>query len=217
MSNYKDKAGVVALVVAILAIGISFFGGDTKTTETVREVELAGSSSFDVFEFQNGEGTVSDYYLDQITMTLGNATDTAWIQNLSGGTVYLRDPLLLSGNTASSTYRLRIIATTTPFVPNSFDYVDFTQSGTTLVEAQIATSTTGTTTTGIITATSGNGGVGSIAVLNKQYVLLYMQAVADVSCAPAIACETATSTNRGITPSAVFEVYATSTPIFRRN
>ena len=166
MSYFKDnKASVVALVIAILAFGLAFFGGGTNTIkEITREVSLSGSTGFDQFQFQSEDGSVNGGTVDYIQLTMAVATDTAFIRNVSdnGASIWLSDAALSSGGTASSSFRTYFLATSTPYVLDTLNYTNLVNTGGSnatkiLVKQILATSTTATTTSSVMTAVLGNG------------------------------------------------------------
>ena len=231
MSNEKDKAGVVALVVAIFAliltIGFSFFGGSKTIIQNIEPATKLKSGSItgiDSIGYYNGEGTTYDGVVDVYRVAMGSATDTAVLKNFGDATVYLSDAnVYLQATSTGSSFRSYLFATATPYVLNSLDYTNLVNTGGAnatklLVKATYATGTAATTTSSVMSTVLGNG-EGQIAIPVGWSVVLYTQS-ADANCVslPAVGgCLQSTSTSNGLSAlSASFKVYSTGTsPILR--
>lgn len=106
---------------------------------------------------------------------------------------------VLTGETASTTFKVSIFATTTTSVPVTQDYTALAEGARALIQSYtFATSTTATTTSSVRAAVEGKGN-GSIVIPDGSSLMLYMQQTYGNVCTGAV-CETATSTNRGFNP-----------------
>lgn len=96
--------------------------------------------------------------------------------------------------TASSTYNVRLFATSTATIPASHDFTAVTSDKYSLIVGTWATSTTATTTNSV--GTVPLGGQGSIRLPANWSLVAYINRTGGATCS-GVSCETATSSKRG--------------------
>lgn len=201
MGNSNGKVfGVAAVAIAIVALVFSFQSSPAPVADD-RDV---GGERAGVQNFSDGA-------------TLGQATERWYAQTLPvrseevllfrntfGKDVYADygEANVITGQTASSSYKLYLIATTSSSIGAWADVTTArllnTHKAALIDGVEIATSTTATTTSSTYALDSGKGN-GTVLVPDGSYVFGFLQAVDLMACADA-ACEPATSTNRGFNP-----------------
>jgi hypothetical protein len=135
------------------------------------------------------------------TQTIGAATDRASYTNTTGKTLYvtLGEVDLIANaagtQTASSTYRVRVFATSTSALASTQNFTAPVLDKYSLVVGTWATSTTASTTNSVGSVPLGGQGV--IQLPPDWTLFTYIQAVDIPACAGAGKCEAATSTKRG--------------------
>lgn len=112
---------------------------------------------------------------------------------------------VVTGETASSTYKISLFATTTTSVASSMDFSSLAEGKRALIQSlAIATSTTASSTSSVYAAARGaSSGNGSIVIPDGSSLMVYLQqdtTAGSITCARNGACETATSSNRGFNP-----------------
>lgn len=196
-------------------LSVAMFGGGEKIiTERIVE-RLAGVTGLDTLELENlvfeAESGVSRLVVDGVHADLPQGGDQiAWTNN-TGRAVLVRDLQLSLLGTATSSYRIDIIATTTSVIGDNFD---FTNSGSGLLTVTTAGDTFFIRDFGIATSTAF-GAVGtttSAALLQSDLaddshptqivnagdsVILKLSMISDYTTGDD-RVESATSTNRGI-------------------
>lgn len=207
-SNGK-KVGVAAVAIAIIALASSFFGGAPAPTEDNVGGERAGLQ-----EFIDGikSGQLSEKWISK--KLDASQSSVLLYRNTTGHDVIIDigSAIILTGETASSTSKISIVATTSASIGTWADFGTLTSVANkkfALVEAYgIATSTTATTTNSVLAAVQ-NKGNGAVLVPNESYVFGFLQQDT-VGCGITLGiCETATSTSRGFNP--VFNIRIRST------
>lgn len=152
-------------------------------------------------------------------LSLDAGEDQASYRNTSGHSEIVDYSNFTTDGTASSSFRVIAVATTSSSFADAHDflapvYADL--AGSKMFDVTIATSTTATTTNSIMrTAMNDGSSDGSILLKNLEYLILYLQR-GDTSCPTSGTdtggCEAATSTNRGFSNlDALFSIHATST------
>lgn len=113
------------------------------------------------------------------------------------------EALIPTGETASSTSKISLFATTSTSVNNSVDFGTLAEGKRALIQAvNISTSTTATTTSSTYAMSAGKGN-GSVLIPAGSVLMGYLQkdTAASTGCGALTgACESATSTNRGFNP-----------------
>lgn len=208
--------GVVAVVIAVVAITIALFGG--KTTATVpadnADQNVAGERA-GFQEFKDGVKS-GDLAGKWISKALPPAVNQVKLYcNTSGRDTILDygSMLVKTGDTASSTFKGSLFATTTTdSIPATEDFATLAEGRGALIQASsIATSTTASTTSSVY-AVAIKQGNGAVVVPTNSCVWGYLQqdtTLGSVACAASSKCETATSTNRGFNPIFSIRVHAT--------
>ena len=112
---------------------------------------------------------------------------------------------VITGETASSTYKISLFATTTTSIASSMDFGTLAEGKRALIQSlAIATSTTASSTSSVYAAARGaSSGNGSVVIPDGSSLLMYLQqdtTAGSITCARNGACETATSSNRGFNP-----------------
>lgn len=189
----------VAVAVAIL-LGF-LFSGSSQVSQPTTDLKVKGERA-GVQNFADG-ATLGDVTELWYAGTLESQGDQAVIfRNTSGKTVFadFASVNLTGSDTASSSMKVSIFATTTSSVPNTQDFTALVATSTAMIDSYIvATSTTATTTNSVLAAVQAKGN-GAVIIPNDWYVLFYMQTNSSVGCSNAGTCETATSTVRGFNP-----------------
>lgn len=204
--------GVAAVAIAIVA-WFAFFSGSPAPTSTGDGGNVAGQRA-GLQEFAdgitlgnagNGAGASEEWY----SGIIDPGTNSKLILHNTSGKDLLVDYgeiNVKSGDTASSTSLVSIIATTSASIGTWADFGTLTSAGNAkqalIQAAQIATSSTATTTNSV-KAAAYNQGNGAILVPNDSYLFAVLQqdiTNANIACAAAGQCETATSSNRGFNP-----------------
>lgn len=188
-------AAIVALVVGLLTVSLSKAPTPAPVQTPVSETRTGSGGNITQQQdfYTNGVGIGPDYVMFTRNGVIGTSQNEGFWTNRTGRTVYINRADVTSTGTASSTYRIYVGTTT---APTALD--DFSAPYASLVNGFLwATSTAATTTSSIGARNTTNTGV--IPVADGQSVFVQLQAVNDNRCAAALRCETATSTNRGIT------------------
>lgn len=200
------KSILAGLGVAAVVIGAFFSGNYVKSTNLIEDGlggQRAGLQSFTDGVSFGDPGVTEQWFTKKIEPEVD---DFAVYHNTSGkdAVVDYGEINIITGETASSTYKLWLIASTSSSVPTTMDYATvggLSSDKNGLIKGiSIATSTTATTTSSVYAAATGAGN-GAVIVPNGSYLLFFMQR--DTSrCAgnAGSVCEAATSTNRGFNP-----------------
>jgi len=200
----KGSIGVaIAVVISVVALICSFaFKGGSTPSDNVSG-ERAGLQ-----EFQDGI-KAGDVNAKWVSRTLAPNTNSVLLYaNTTGKDVIVDygEINVITGETASSTGKISLFATTTSSIPTGVDFSTLAGNAgkNILINSVIlATSTTATTTSSVYAATAGKGN-GSIIVPDGSYLFGLLQQNT-VGCLGATGlCEVATSSNRGFNP--VFNV-----------
>jgi hypothetical protein len=195
--------GVVAVAIAAIALGAAVFGGDTQPVNQNVGGERAGLQ-----EFLDGI-KAGDINVKWASAELPVATNQVLIYANRTGHDVIADfgsMVILTGETASSTYNVSIFATTSSSIATQIDFATLGENSRSLIHAAtIATSSTATTTSsGQVTFSKGNG---PILVPTGSSIFGYIQQ--NSGCLKGTgACEQATSTARGFNPIFSVRLYA---------
>lgn len=201
--------GVVAVAIAILALGISTFGGAPASQDQNVGGERAGLQ-----EFVDGikSGDINGKWISKKMDPLSNSVQI--YRNTTGHDVIidLGSANIITGETASSTSKISVFATTSSSVATWVDFGTLAEGKRALIQGvAIATSSTATSTNSVLSAVQGKGN-GFVLVPTDYYVFgVLQQDTTACSIAGAVngaACETATSSNRGFNP--IFNVHVRS-------
>lgn len=198
--EYKTSIGVVlgvvvAVAIALLALGMVLFGGNSGQTPV-------GGERAGLQEFNDGikAGDLASKFVSKKLEPLQNSAKLYC--NTTGKDLMLEygEVVITTGETASTTYLGSIFATTSTSIAAAQDYLAPAFSKQMLLSTKIATSTTASTTNSIMSNRIGQG-VGSVLVANNACVFGYLQNVeaSGPACSGGL-CETATSSNRGFNP-----------------
>lgn len=148
-----------------------------------------------------------------VTKTMSSGSNSVLIYtNNTGRDVYgdYGAAAIATGETASSTFKVSVFASTTSSINVSNDFATLAEGNRTLLNAvPIATSTTATTTSSVYASQLGKGS-GSILIPNGSSVWGYLQAnqAAVTGCKGATGlCEQATSSSRGFNPVFDLRIY----------
>lgn len=188
MDNHSKVSGiaVVAVVIAVIALGTSILRMAPASPSNV------GGERGGLQEFIDG-AKIGDTTSLWKKVTIGPGANQGYWKNTLGKTVYLdiaNTSIGFHSGTASSSLNFYVATSSSATLT---DYV--TPSGTLpLSGARVATSTTGDTTFMGTTTSAGTG----FAVPAGSYVIFDIQEAYNCKTATGL-CETATSTNRGIT------------------
>lgn len=184
--NNESKSGLLIGVVAlVVAVGALFFA------VTAPEPKDAGGERSGLQEFNDGITPGTQTILTQVVTIGANANQGAW-KNTTGKTVYVAPTDVSIGyesGTATSSYLFYVGTSTTA------TYTDFARPASTFLAldgATVATSSLANTRVGTST-TAGTG----FSVAPGEFVVFDIQE--RFFCKANAFCETATSTNRGIT------------------
>lgn len=201
-------AGVVAAIVSILVAVVAL---STVRTDTSVSSELGGISGPVInnpYAFANGVGIGNDgFVFNAEELTIGRGEDQKVWTNKLGRDVFVTYGQFTTDGTASSTYRLYAIATSSTSIPDSHDFTALVATSSALIDGvSLATSTSATTTNSVLSAVQ-NKGQGTIKVPAGWSLISFLQAVDVPACGGTGACEEATSTNRGFTNLKLFFRY----------
>lgn len=178
---------ITVAVAFVVSLGVVSFMGITKsdTFGSVRQV---------ADEFVQGLrlGQSPNTLINSFTLTLKARDNQETWRNTTGGTVYVFLANVTTAGTASSSMAL-FMGTSSVATLTS----DFTDPFSSIIDnVYVSTSTTATTTSSIARHNTASSD-GAIPVADGEYVFLQMQSL--YSCTTVGVCETATSSNRGIT------------------
>jgi|CXWL01.1.fsa_nt_gi hypothetical protein len=193
--------GVAAVAIAIVALAFSIFGGAQAPAGQNVGGERAGLQ-----EFIDGI-KAGDLNMKWASAKLPpQATSVQVYCNRTGQDVLsdFGSAVVLTGETASSTTKFSIFATTSTSIATWVDFGTLAEGKRALIQALgIATSTTASTTNSVYAAVQGKGN-GAILIPTGSCVYGVLQqdttACSIAGAANGAACETATSTNRGFNP-----------------
>ena len=163
-SNGKT-VGVVAVAIAILALGISFFGGSSQPSQNV------GGERAGLQEFIDGI-KAGDINAKWVSAKLPTQENSVLIYANRTGHDVIADfgsMTIVTGETASSTYDVSIFATTSSSIAASNNFADFGDKSCADTAATVATSSTATTTNSINSAALGQG-IGAIVVPTGSFI-----------------------------------------------
>lgn len=186
----------VAVAMSLFALVHSFSGSSVSSIVPGLAGERAGLQ-----EFVDGikAGSVSSKW---VSATLPVGTDQAVLYtNRSGKDVFadLGSVSIITGETASSTFKVAVIATTTTSVGAWQAYSAVVEGGRALIQNyRVATSSTATSTSSTLAVAQGLGN-GNVLIPDGSSLIFYMQQGYGNVCTGSV-CETATSTNRGFNP-----------------
>ena len=189
--------GVAAVAIAIVALGISFFGGSSQPSQNV------GGERAGLQEFIDGI-KAGDINAKWVSAKLPTQENSVLIYANRTGHDVIADfgsMVIPTGETASSTSLVSIFATTSSSIAASNNFATISEISRALIQAAtVATSSTATTTNSINSAALGQG-IGAIVVPTGSFIFGYLQQnVSGCSVAAAGKCETATSSARGFNP-----------------
>lgn len=211
MDNSKGSViGVVAVAIAIAALIFSVTHRGTEVTPPAPADQAVGGERAGLQEFVDGV-KAGQLVSKWITAPLPPLTNQVKLYcNTSGRDVFADygSAIIISSDTASSTSKIHLFATTTSSsIPTTEDFATIAEGkGALLSNVQIATSSTATTTSSVYAAAAKLGN-GAVMVPNNSCIWGYLQqdtTAASSLCSSNGKCETATSTNRGFNP--VFNV-----------
>lgn len=184
----------VAVVVGLLALGMSVMA--------YRATPAAPTANDNVGTIRNvpdvySEGVqIGTDILKTVKLTVGAGDDQVSLRNTTGRTWYVSDGETgFTSGTASSTFRMSIVSTTTSPIADGRDYSAATPlaGNNLLMTGLFATSTTATTSNSFKAT-----GTGLVKVADGDYLICYVNR--DTACVTNGGyCEQATSTNRGVT------------------
>jgi hypothetical protein len=181
---------VVALVVGLIALGLH---GSQPVQTLGAPTNIVGSTFTSGIGFGSGTTPINVNWAGDKIYAKSNQ---AYWKNTTGMTQYVDYAEFDTDNTASSSYKIYVMATTSP-LRTLYDFTAPTSSnGKMMINGfAIATSSTATTTTNL----SGNGSQDTtVQVPDGSYVVYYLTALNGTLCASQGGqCESATSTNRG--------------------
>lgn len=185
-------AGLMALLlVSLFSVGLKLASNGNT-----------GSSVLEFSVFNKGL-QIGDVPMNMKKLKLEQNAQTAFYTNTSGRTEFITNPEAYSGGTATSTYKLYVVATST----ESFTAAELnrgTPSGIQLLSGwSLATSTTATTTDAILFAQEGGLAKSVYALPDGHKIAFILENVDIVSGV----VEAATSTNRGVVPEVRFGVH----------
>lgn len=194
--------GVVAVAIAILALGISVFGGSGAPASNSQNV---GGERAGLQEFIDGikAGDLNEKWISKKMEPLSNSVKIYC--NTSGHDVIgdFGSALVITGETASSTSKVSLFATTSASVATWVDFGTLAEGKRALIQAVgIATSTTASSTNSVLSAVQSKGN-GAILIPTNSCVFGVLQqdtTSCSIAGAAAGACETATSSVRGFNP-----------------
>ena len=203
MDNPNGKTiGVVAAAIVLLALlgTYVFTTGPSDQTEKRAGGQRAGLQEF-TDGITSGPNGIAEVWFSQ-TLPAGSE-EVLLIRNQSGKDAILHygESNVISGATASSSYKLFLVATSSSSIGAWADVAGTavsTGKNALINGVTIATSTTASTTSSVYANDAGVGN-GSVLVPNGWYVFGFLQALDAMACADG-ACEPATSTNRGFNP-----------------
>lgn len=179
---------------------ISIFAG----FQAPSDLAVGGSTGFD--ELETKANTTNETQFAKVKLTVGSGADQANWRNLTGETVYIPNAIVNTDGTASSTFRVHLVASSTASFPDSHDVhnIDAVATSTLFYGHVFATSTQATSSSVHTLNTAETGG--PLRVENGDYVILYLQTV---QCTAQHAsdqnCDVATSTNRGFNLTSFFD------------
>ena len=205
MSKENKISIGIAILALVVAVGVAMFGGKTIIRNIAGGTNL--TSNFD-------EIAVNDASEKWERLELTSGVDQAVFTNRESFTQYAYFASITTSGTASSSYDIYLVATTTSSIPDSHDFValNLSQVNNRVLfrDLSFATSTTATTTNSIM-ATAEARSLGVVPIPSGQSMILYMQQ-GDLqrNCGTGV-CESATSTSRGFNVDALFKTYSTST------
>lgn len=203
------SVGVVAVAIAILALGISIF----HTAPAATNDQAVGGERAGLQEFIDGikAGDLNEKWISKKMAPLSNSVQI--YHNTTGHDVIidLGSAAIITGETASSTSKVSIVATTSSSVATWVDFGTLAEGKRALINAiGIATSSTATSTNSVLAAVQSKGN-GFVLVPTDYYVFGILQqdtTACSIAGAAAGACETATSSVRGFNP--VFNIHVRS-------
>lgn len=192
------SAAVVALVTSFLAFAALTTTGAPASSLAIGTEQDLGSIKGTVIEqpyvFKSGVGSGGDTLTFTKDGVISAGQNQGSFRNTTGRTVYVDLATIgYESGTASSSLLFYAGTSTTATFSNDFASPSGAGKFFPIDAAVIATSTTGLR---IITSTSTPSGNGSVAVANGQYFVFQVQE--RYACKSVGVCETATSTNRGI-------------------
>lgn len=207
MSKENKISIGIAILALVVAVGVAMFGGKTIIEKVGGTLNV---SNFD-------EIAVNDASEKWEKLELTSGSDQAVFTNRESFTQFADFASITTSGTASSSYNLYLVATSTDSIPNSHDYVELSLSQTNhrvlFRNIDFATSTTATTTNSIMATKEGKS-LGVVPIPSGHSLILYLQQGDLLRCATgqeAGKCENATSTARGFNVEALFRTHSTST------
>jgi len=211
--NLKN-IGIMALIALVVALGVVWIVGGSKTTVVERVVErLGGVTGYD--RVKAGDAIITWKY-----GTIASGSNEGSYRNTTGGVECVDLAVVKTNGTASSSMKFYGFATSSSAVPSQHDYTAIAFGGDSLISATLlATSTTATTTNSYLALASEQSGRGNGIVCLDQldYFITYFQNASGIANAPnalcnGATCEEATSTNNGLgTVEWFIRTFATST------
>ena len=202
----------VGVVVVAAIIGAYFIGGTGERVTVIERqapAENVGGQRGGLQEFSEGV-TIDNVTIRhaEAKLPVGQDYVVVWYNNLGKDVIAnYGEAIVTSAETASSTSKISLFATTSSTVNDSVDFGTLAEGKRALIQAvNISTSTTATTTSSTYAMAAGKGN-GSVLVAAGSYLMGYLQkdTAASTGCGALTGlCETATSSNRGFNP--VFRV-----------
>lgn len=196
---------VVAVVISLFSFFFAVFGGGSGEIQIIND-KTAGERA-GLQEFIDGI-KAGDVNAKWVSKTLPAQTNSVLLyKNTTGKDVIVDygEVNVVTGETASSTYKVAVFATTSTSVPTNADFAALTGNTRklSLIDGvTLATSTTATTTSSTYASSAGLGN-GAIIIPNGSSLFGFIQQTFTTPCTGS-QCETATSSNRGFNP--VFNV-----------
>lgn len=193
METDKKRIGFTALVVAVAVVVLALFMHESPVqAPTDHSTKPVGLTQSDIGKFPEGAQEGDQVVFDKVLSIGSGANQTAW-KNTLGRTVYIDASSVKIGyvaGTATSSLNYYVGTSTSA---TQTDYARPTRLYMPIDGATFATSTSAS----MINGTSTSNGVGSVAVQDGEY--LFFMVSEKFGCKTNASCETATSTNRGIT------------------
>lgn len=208
MSNSQKWLTSAGIVLALI-LSISGLVGNNQSAGPVKSIDemfgAAGDIVTNIVNFTKGlkSGDNNEVWISK-TLPVGQ-NQVVLYRNITGRDQWVDygESSVKTGETASSTMAVSLIATTTATIAAGNDFGTLNEGKRAILQtAPVATSTTASTTSSVYASSRGLGN-GSVLVPDGSYLIGYLQQVktGTVACYGAVGlCEAATSTSRGFNP-----------------
>src|SRR3990167_10854124 len=203
MTTKEKVIGGIAVLAVILAL-VGLVGGNQSVSDEQIQSIVSQLSAVSYEKLGSGVTRYPNSGIEMIYAKIGDRytewqggamsagdDEDSW-QNLTNDTVYAKYGAVTTSGTASSSYRIFMVATSAASIPTTHDFTAIPLSNNNLISGQVWATSTPATTTNSITA-AGND---TVVIPDKWYLITYYQAV-DLAACGATICEPATSTNNG--------------------